>query len=64
VTGDVPDGQPFRSYGAIAAPVIVAGLLGLARTRRRATWSLAAIAIGQLVAIGITSHAQPPSRST
>lgn len=50
--------NPFRFYGALAAPLAVVGLVGLARpTRIRVFY--AAVALGQLVAIGLQSHAQP-----
>jgi 4-amino-4-deoxy-L-arabinose transferase-like glycosyltransferase len=59
--------NPFVYYGALVAPALVAAFVGLAlaatgrapRLRRRAPWFLAIIAIGQLVAIGLQSHAQP-----
>lgn len=57
--------NPLRFYGAVAAPVMVAGLaslvgaLGLARPQRRAAWYLAIIAVGQLAALGLESHGQP-----
>jgi 4-amino-4-deoxy-L-arabinose transferase-like glycosyltransferase len=55
--------NPFAYYGALVAPVMIAALValvGLARTlRSRPAWLLAAVALGQLIAIGIESHAQP-----
>jgi hypothetical protein len=52
--------NPFMYYGALAAPVMIAGLFGLARTfRSRAPWYLASVAVGQLLTIGIASHGQP-----
>lgn len=51
--------NPFLFYGALVAPVAVAGLLGLARVRRRAPWYLAIVAIAQLVSLGLQSHGQP-----
>jgi hypothetical protein len=52
--------NPFTYYGALVAPVMVAALVGLARGfRSRPAWLLACVAIGQLLAIGIESHAQP-----
>ncbi|HEU4729318.1 MAG TPA: glycosyltransferase family 39 protein [Kofleriaceae bacterium] len=52
--------NPFAYYGALVAPLMVAGLVGLARTfRRRAPWFLGGVALGQLVALGLASHAQP-----
>ncbi|MGN6103522.1 MAG: hypothetical protein ACTHU0_00215, partial [Kofleriaceae bacterium] len=51
--------NPFRFYGALVAPLVVAGLAGLATARRRAPWFLGSVALGQLISIGIQSHAQP-----
>src|SRR6185503_12187704 len=51
--------NPFRFYGALVAPIALAGLLGVARTRRRAAWYLWLVAVAQLVAIGLQTHAQP-----
>lgn len=52
--------NPFTYYGALVAPVIAAALVGLVRTfRSRAPWFLASVAIGQVIAIGLQSHAQP-----
>ncbi len=51
--------NPFAFYGVLIAPVIVAGLVGLVRARRRAPWYLAIVALGQLVALGLQSHGQP-----
>jgi hypothetical protein len=52
--------DPFVYYGAIVAPVIVGGLVGLVvHFRTRAAWFVAIVAIGQVVAIGIQSHGQP-----
>ena len=50
--------NPFRFYGALVAPLAIAGLAGLARPTRIRVF-LVAIALGQLVAIGLQSHAQP-----
>ncbi|MDB4961684.1 MAG: hypothetical protein JWP01_1683 [Myxococcales bacterium] len=53
--------NPFRFYGALVAPVMVAGLVGLVRPP--ASWRpslfLGAVAVGQILAIGVQSHAQP-----
>jgi hypothetical protein len=52
--------NPFTYYGALVAPLMIAALVGLARTlRSRPPWLLASVALGQLLAIGIESHAQP-----
>jgi len=51
--------NPFLFYGALVAPVAIAGLVGLARVRRRAPWYLAIVAIAQLVSLGLQSHGQP-----
>ena len=50
--------NPFRFYGALVAPLAVAGLAALARPTRIRVFFVA-IAVGQLVAIGLQSHAQP-----
>jgi hypothetical protein len=53
--------EPLMYYGALVAPLIVAGLAALVRPpgQRRGVWFLGAIALGQIVAIGLQSHAQP-----
>jgi hypothetical protein len=51
--------NPFRFYGGLVAPVMVAGLAGVVRRPSRPALFLAAVAVGQLVAIGLQSHAQP-----
>lgn len=51
--------NPLVFYGVLAAPVMLAGLVGLATLRRRAGWYLAIVALGQLVALGLQSHGQP-----
>jgi hypothetical protein len=51
--------NPLTYYGILVAPLMIAGVLGLVRTRRRAPWYLAIIAFGQLVALGVQSHGQP-----
>ncbi len=51
--------NPLRYHGVLAAPVAIAGLLGIARPpvqRRRARF-LAIVALGQFVVIGLVSHA-------
>jgi len=50
--------NPFWFYGALVAPVMVAGLAAL-RSRRRAGWFVVALALGQIVMLGLESHAQP-----
>ena len=37
---------------------MLAGVLGLIQTRRRAPWFLAIVALGQLVALGLNNHGQ------
>lgn len=53
--------NPFRQYGVALAPVMVLGLASIAKPppaqRRAAAWFLAIVAIGQIVLIGIVSHA-------
>ncbi|MEP6861617.1 MAG: glycosyltransferase family 39 protein [Deltaproteobacteria bacterium] len=51
--------NPVRFYGALVAPVMIAGLVTLARSRRRAPWFVVLLALGQVVSLGIESHAQP-----
>jgi 4-amino-4-deoxy-L-arabinose transferase-like glycosyltransferase len=64
--------NPFRFYGALVAPLLVAGLVALgglatgvvtgrgpAAPRRRVRAFLGLVALGQLLAIGLQSHAQP-----
>ena len=52
--------DPFVFYGAITAPVMLAGVLGLVLSRvHRPQLFLALLAFVQLVALGIESHAQP-----
>jgi hypothetical protein len=53
--------NPLLFYGALVAPLMVAGLAALVRPpgQRRTVWFLGVIALGQIVAIGLQSHAQP-----
>lgn len=53
--------NPFVYYGALVAPVILGGLVGLARRRFRArgAWLVALVALGQVLALGLESHGQP-----
>lgn len=51
--------HPLQFYGVLAAPLMIAGIVGLARCRRRAPWYLAIVALGQITALGLQSHAQP-----
>jgi len=53
--------NPFRFYGALAPVVMIAGLASLVRppAHWRPTIFVAAVALGQLVAIGLQSHGQP-----
>jgi 4-amino-4-deoxy-L-arabinose transferase-like glycosyltransferase len=51
--------NPFMYYGALVAPVMVAGLVGVVRMRRKAPWYLAIVALGQVVILGLESHGQP-----
>jgi hypothetical protein len=48
-------------FGALVTPLMLAGIVALVRppAARRPTLFLGAIAVGQIVAIGIKSHAQP-----
>jgi hypothetical protein len=53
--------NPLMFYGALVAPLMIAGLGALVRPpgARRSVWFLGAIAVGQIAAIGLQSHAQP-----
>ena len=51
--------NPLRFYGAIVTPVMIAGLATLGLTRRRARWFVVLLALGQLISLGLQSHAQP-----
>src|SRR5262249_55110918 len=53
--------NPFWYYGAIVAPVMVVGLVAIVRppARWRPAIYLGTIAVGQIVVLGLTSHAQP-----
>ncbi len=52
---------PFAFYGAIVAPAMIAGLVAIARPpeRWRPTAFLAIVALGQIIVLGLESHAQP-----
>lgn len=50
--------NPLQFYGVLIAPVMLAGVVGLVQTRRRAPWYLAIVALGQLVALGLHNHGQ------
>ena len=56
--------HPFALYGALPPFLMIAGLVALLRRkpeelRRKAPWFLAIIGVGQIVVLGIQSHAQP-----
>lgn len=51
--------NPFRYYGALIAPCLVAALVGVVLHCSRVTLYLFAVALVQVVAIGMQSHAQP-----
>ncbi|MEO8842575.1 MAG: hypothetical protein ABI591_15810 [Kofleriaceae bacterium] len=52
--------DPFVFYGIVVAPVMVAALAGLVLLRiRRTQVFVIGLALGQLVSLGIQSHAQP-----
>jgi 4-amino-4-deoxy-L-arabinose transferase-like glycosyltransferase len=51
--------NPLMFYGFLSAPVMLAGLFGLSRVRRKAPWFLALVALGQLLLLGLRSHGQP-----
>jgi len=50
--------NPLQLYGALVAPAMLVGVVGLIQTRRRAPWYLAAVALGQLVVLGLHNHGQ------
>ncbi len=54
-------GNPFIRYGALLPPALLAGLAALVRPppARRAAWFLGAIAIGQILTIGLIAHGEP-----
>lgn len=49
--------NPFTMYGIVAAPVMLVGLLAF--RRHRITIALQAIAVTQILVLGLTTHAQP-----
>jgi len=51
--------NPLAFYGALIGPLALIGAVGVVRRPSRPAVVLAAIAVGQLVALGLTSHAQP-----
>ncbi len=51
--------DPFYFYGALVAPLAVLGLYGVIRRPTRASLFLVFVALAQIVAIGLKSHAQP-----
>ncbi|MBA3459181.1 MAG: glycosyltransferase family 39 protein [Deltaproteobacteria bacterium] len=53
--------NPFQFYGALVAPLMICGLVGLVRLpgEWRPRVFLGIVAIGQLVALGMQTHAQP-----
>jgi hypothetical protein len=51
--------NPFVFYGVLVAPVMVAGLVGLAGARGRAPFYLAICALAQITFLGLQSHGQP-----
>ncbi|CAN5337080.1 hypothetical protein BH11MYX1_BH11MYX1_39600 [soil metagenome] len=53
--------NPFRFYGALVAPVMLAGLAGLVRRapRWRPQVFIIVLALAQIVSLGIQSHGQP-----
>lgn len=53
--------NPFQFYGALVAPVMIAALVGLVKlpARWRPSVFLGLVALGQIILIGVQSHAQP-----
>ena len=54
-------GNPFVRYGALLPPVLLAGLVAIVRPppARRAAWFLWAVAVGQILTIGLIAHGEP-----
>ena len=50
--------NPVTYYGLLAAPILLAGLAAVARARDRRTVLLWLVAVADIVAIGLVSHAQ------
>jgi hypothetical protein len=50
--------NPFVFYGAVVAPVMLAGV-ATAWRGGRAAWLLLVVALGQIVSLGLQSHGQP-----
>jgi Dolichyl-phosphate-mannose-protein mannosyltransferase len=50
--------NPFLHYGVLATPVLLAGLLSIVRAQRPAARVLWLVAVGQIVVLGLISHAQ------
>lgn len=51
--------NPFRYYGVLAPPILLAGLAAPALMRDRPTLLLWSAGVGDIVALGLISHAQP-----
>jgi 4-amino-4-deoxy-L-arabinose transferase-like glycosyltransferase len=51
--------NPFRYYGVLVAPCLVAAFVGVVRRPNRAKLYLVLVALAQIFAIGLQSHAQP-----
>jgi 4-amino-4-deoxy-L-arabinose transferase-like glycosyltransferase len=51
--------NPFTYYGAVTAPVMIAGLVAIRRARDRRVLLLWLIAVADIVAVGLTPVAQP-----
>ena len=52
--------NPVVFYGALAGPLMIAGVIGMARgPHRRARWFIAIVALGQIVSLGLQTRAQP-----
>jgi hypothetical protein len=51
-------GNPFLHYGALAAPILLFGLIAVRRASRpvRLLWT---VAVGQVIVLGLLSHATP-----
>lgn len=51
--------NPVEYYGLLAAPILLAGAAAIARVRHRPTMLLWLLAVGDIVVLGLVSHAQP-----
>ena len=50
--------NPFAFYGVVTTPILIAGLVAIVRVRDRRTAMLWVIAVGNIVAVGVTATGQ------